>query len=118
MLNADMKTTVGLLFSNVIILLIGLVSSPFEDRVLLLPVVIPFITLYAVFSLFCLRGKRWSFLATMILSMVAVVVFFVVATVPNRGADQGPPAAFAALIMILPVLLAVKSYESLNSMSN
>lgn len=117
MLNVNMKTTVGLLVSNIIILLVGLGLSPPADVALLLPVVVPFILLYAMLSFFCLKGKKWSYAASLILSIIAVVVFFVVATVPNGAGDQGPPAAFAALVMILPVLLAVKSYESLYSLS-
>lgn len=116
MLNVNMKTTVGLLVSNIIILLVGLSLSPPGDTVLLLPVVVPFILLYGVFSFFCLKGKKWSYAASLVVSIIAVVVFFVVATMPNGAGDQGPPPAFAALVMILPVLLAVKSYESLYSL--
>ena len=114
-----MKTTVGLLLSNVVFLIIGLVLTPAGDRAFFGPLIAPFIILFAVFSIFCFKEKKWSYTGSLILGIIALVVFFEVATgigmPPEQG--QGPPAAFVALLMILPVLLAMKSYESLDSLS-
>ena len=114
MLNSNMKTTVGLLLSNVIFLIIGLVLTPAEDRAFFGPLVAPFIILFAVFSIFCFKEKKWSYTGSLILSIIALVVFFVVATgigmPPEQG--QGPPAAFVALLMILPVLLRSEEHTS------
>ena len=117
MLHANMKSTVALLISNSVFLIIGLILTPPEDRAFFGPIVAPFIILYMVFAYFCLKEKKWSYTGSLVLSIIAIVLFFVIAfpglMMPEE--DQGPPAVFIALLMILPVLLAVKSYEALDS---
>ena len=118
MLHANMKSTVALLISNSVFLIIGLILTPPEDRAFFGPIVAPFIILYMVFAYFCLKEKKWSYTGSLILSIIAIVLFFVLMSglvMPEEG--QGPPAVFTALLMILPVLLAVKSYEALDSLT-
>ena len=83
------------------------------------PIVAPFIILYLVFAYFCFKEKKWSYTGSLILSIIAIVLFFIISfpglMMPEE--DQGPPAVFIALLMILPVLLAVKSYEALDSIT-
>jgi len=113
LLNSDMKTTVVLLIANIIFLIVGLTLTPPQFLTLAIPIATPFIVLYAVFAAFCLKEKRWSYSASSIVGVVAVIVIFAAQVALRSEA----PVVFQALLVVLPVLLAMKSFEAHSSFS-
>ena len=115
-----MRATIGLLIVSVIAVVIGRFVSPDEPGVAKsefgpFPIIVgPFLAaliviLNALFIVYCRRRKLWSYVGAMVLG-----IFLLLAQV-GIGASQssGPPAGIEAFYVVLPALVALKSYESI-----
>ena len=116
-----MRATIGLLIVSLIAVVIGRLGSsdvlPGEQGAEFgpFPIIIgPFLAaliviLNALFIVYCRRRKLWSYVGAMVLGI------FLLLTQVGIGASQssGPPAGIEAFYVVLPALVALKSYESI-----
>ena len=111
-----MRATIGLLIVSVIAVVIGLIGTPAEGQTYWgpFPIIIgPFLAaliviLNALFIVYCRRRKLWSYVGAMVLG-----IFLLLAQVGIGASQTSPPAGIEAFYVVLPALVALKSYESI-----
>lgn len=121
-LSTNMRTAISLLevflIAIILALIITIISSTMEVRLISLTAVTPLIILNIVFIYYCKKMKAWSYAGASILGAIGVILRVIVSTQPNLEVGGGLPVGVTVLYIVLGALVSLKNYEALIDLKN